>query len=86
MHSCINGSSFQSLSYTGGWCKHTWLGQLRWGVVNLKPLGLPILVGIYQVILKVQLLCLLAHLKTSSTDYYREVGVGLWLQSEYLPK
>jgi hypothetical protein len=55
-------------------------------VRDVEPLGLPILVGIYQLVGEVLLGGILPHLDPCSSDYSRIAGAGLRLHPEQLPK
>jgi hypothetical protein len=51
------------------WRKHAGLRHLRRSDLYVESLIFPILIGVNQVVLKVQLLCLLAYLHSGPTNY-----------------
>jgi hypothetical protein len=55
-------------------------------VRDVEPLGLPILIGVYQLVREVLLGGVLPHMDPHSSDYSRVVGAGLRLHPEELPK
>jgi hypothetical protein len=55
-------------------------------VRDIKPLGLPILIGIYQLVGEVLLCRVLPHLDPRSSDYSGIAGAGLRLHPEELPE
>ena len=65
---------------------HVGLRQLRVVVDNIKPLTFPILVGVDELVLEVLLVNAFTHLDTCSTDYVREILVGLRLHLEEFPE
>jgi hypothetical protein len=62
------------------------LRQLRVVVGDVEPLRLPILVGVDQLVRKVLLRGVLAHLDAGSSNYSGVVGTRLGLQSENFRK
>jgi hypothetical protein len=55
-------------------------------VRDVEPLGLPVLIGIYQLLGEVLLCRVLPHLDPRSSDYSGIVGAGLRLHPEELPE
>jgi hypothetical protein len=64
----------------------TRLQQLRMVVADVEPLGLLVLVRLYQFVHQVLVSSVFPHLDANSSDYSRIVGTGLRLQPEELPK
>jgi hypothetical protein len=64
----------------------TGLRQLRVVVRDVEPLGLPVLIGIYQLVGEVLLCRVLPHLDPRSTDYSGIADAGLRLHLEELPE
>jgi hypothetical protein len=62
------------------------LRQLRVVVRDVEPLGLLVLIGVYQLVGEVLLGGVLPHLDPRSTDYSRVAGAGLRLHPEELPE
>jgi hypothetical protein len=55
-------------------------------VRDVEPLGLPVLIGVYQLVGEVLLGGILPHLNPCSSDYSRIAGAGLRLHPEELPE
>jgi hypothetical protein len=55
-------------------------------VRDVEPLGLPVLIGIYQLVGEVLLGGVLPHLDPCSSDYPGIAGAGLRLHPEELPE
>jgi hypothetical protein len=55
-------------------------------VREVEPLGLPVLVGIYQLVGEVLLCRVLPHLDPGSSDYPGVAGAGLRLHPEEFPE
>jgi hypothetical protein len=53
-------------------------------VADIEPLGLPVLIQLYQLVHQVLINSVLTHLDVSSSDYSRVVGAGLRLHSKEL--
>jgi hypothetical protein len=55
-------------------------------VRDVEPLGLPVLVGVYEFVREVLIGGVLPHLDPRSSDYPRVAGAGLRLHPEELPE
>jgi hypothetical protein len=55
-------------------------------VRDVEPLGLPVLIGIYQLLGEVPFFRVLPHLNPRSSDYSGIAGAGLRLHPEELPE
>jgi hypothetical protein len=55
-------------------------------VGDLKPLFLPVLIGVDKFVRQVLLGCVFSHLDAGSTDYSWVVSAGLRLQAEEFPE
>jgi hypothetical protein len=63
-----------------------WLRQLRVVVRDIKPLGLPVLVRVDELVRQLLVGGIFTHLNASSSDYSRVVGARLRLHTEKLPE
>jgi hypothetical protein len=61
-------------------------GSTRVVVRDVEPLGLPILIGVYQLVREVLLGGILPHLDPRPSDYPRVAGAGLRLHPKEFPK
>jgi hypothetical protein len=62
------------------------LRQLRMLVADVEPLGLLVLVRLYQLVRQVLVSHIFTHLNTSPSDYSWVIGTQLWLHQEELPE
>jgi hypothetical protein len=63
-----------------------WLRQLRVVVCDIKPLGLPVLVRVDELVRQVLVGRVFSHLDASPSDYSWVAGAGLWLHTEEFPE
>jgi hypothetical protein len=55
-------------------------------VADVEPLGLLVLVRLYQLVRQVLVSHIFTHLNTSPSDYSWVIGTQLWLHQEELPE